>query len=341
MSSQVEKVFGKPLTDNHLQETAASPRRGFHATIVAVPEKLARQTHSRREARRILGLSERQLRSWEKQGLIPRLEVFGFPDLVALRTLEKLRQTRVPAARIRRAVSAIRQKLSQVENPLTELKLFSEGRRIVVLIEGQKMEPVSGQLLLDFDAEEMDRLLAFPSREAPRSAATREREAERCFQRGLELEQARAPFEEIMQAYQRAVEADPASVGALVNLGTVYYNLRDWAEAERCYERALAVEPTYALAHFNLGNLYDERGNAEQAVAHYERALNLNPCYGDAHYNLALLCQRQGLWMKAVRHWTAYLKLDPASSWALIARRELDKLRQAAVVSGSRPRAGR
>jgi hypothetical protein len=38
-----------------------------------------------------------------------------------------------------------------------------------------------------------------------------------------------------------------------------------------------------------------------------------------------------------VRHWKAYLKLDAASSWAAIARRELDKLRRATVVPGARP----
>ena len=40
--------------------------------------------------------------------------------------------------------------------------------------------------------------------------------------------------------------------------------------------------------------------------------------------------------MKAVRHWKAYLKIDGASSWAHIARRELQKLCRAAIVPGSR-----
>ena len=114
----------------------------------------------------------------------------------------------------------------------------------------------------------------------------------------------------------------------------MHYNRRDWAEAERCYRRALEVEPGYALAYFNLGNLCDERGDAEGAQTCYEKALTLNASYADAHYNLALLCQREGLVMKAVRHWKAYLKLDPSSSWAAIARQELEKLCQAALVRG-------
>jgi hypothetical protein len=49
-----------------------------------------------------------------------------------------------------------------------------------------------------------------------------------------------------------------------------------------------------------------------------------------------LLYQGSNQTMKAVRHWTAYLKLDPTSHWSTIARRELSKLRQEAVLPGSR-----
>ena len=42
--------------------------------------------------------------------------------------------------------------------------------------------------------------------------------------------------------------------------------------------------------------------------------------------------------MTAVRHWTEYLKLDPASHWSSIARRELAKLRAAALIPGARER---
>ncbi len=290
---------------------------------------------TRREVRRLLRLRENRLQSWERKGLMAPLAVYVWQDLLALRSLQALCRSRVPAKRIQQALAALRRKLAEVANPLRELRLVAEGRRVLVLVDGQRMEPVSGQLLLDFGAEQISRLLAFPECKAPpRPAAGRGREAEQWFQQGLELERAGATFEEIVQAYQRALELDPASVGALVNLGTVYFHRRDWPEAERCYQRALEAEPGYALAHFNLGNLYDEGGDLARARAHYEKALSLNSTYADTHYNLALLCQRDGLFMKAVHHWKAYLKLDPASSWAAIARQELEKLREAALIRG-------
>jgi tetratricopeptide (TPR) repeat protein len=195
------------------------------------------------------------------------------------------------------------------------------------------MEPVSGQLLLNFDQTELRRLLSFPGRNESDERARRQ-QADSWFQKGLELERAGGPVEEAISAYETAATLDPTSAGALVNLGTIYFNARTWSKSEHYYRTAIEVDPNYALAHFNLANLYDERGDYAQAMVHYETAVKLNPRYSDAHYNLALLYQGNGQVMEAVRHWKSYLKLDPGSAWSAIARRELDKLRKTTVLQG-------
>ncbi len=303
--------------------------------MLAVPPK---QGYTRKDVRRVLGISERQLRGWEKQELVPPLEQYAFSDLIALRSLQKLRQNRVPSARIRRAVSALREKLEGVADPLKELKIVCEGKEVAVLLEGQKMDAVSGQLLLDFDREELSSLLSFPGERetAGRNSAARQQEAEAWFEKGLDLEQTGAPVADVIAAYERALELDPRSAGALVNLGTIHYHMKKWKDAERCYRQALEIDNGYALAHFNLGNLFDELGDRQQALSHYQAALRANSSYADAHYNVALLYQGQGDLMRAVKHWKTYLKLDPTSTWASIAKRELDKLCKATVVQGSR-----
>ena len=294
------------------------------------------QAFSREEARRLLRISEKQLKSWEQQKLVAPTAIYGFRELLALRTLIRLRQNRVPPLRIRRAIQALTEKLSGVENPLTELKLYADGKRVRVEIDGRAMEAVSGQLLLDFDPAELSCLLEFRAKESPHAERNQRQSAERWFQRGLDLEQTGAPSEQVIEAYQKAVELDPNSAGALVNLGTIYFNAHQWKEAERYYTQAIEVDPDYALAHFDFANLCDERGDHALALEHYLTALRLSPSYADVHYNIALLYQSMNQPMKAVRHWSAYLKLDPSSSWATIARRELAKLREATVVKGSR-----
>jgi tetratricopeptide (TPR) repeat protein len=281
----------------------------------------------------MLGVSEQQLRSWERHGLIPGIATFSFSDLIALKTLQKLRENRIPPRKIGRALTALKKKLSHVEQPLSELKIFSDGRTIAVQIAGQKMEALTGQLLFNFDTAELGSLRSF----APKPSYDRgaERQAESYFQKGLALEETGAPIEQAIESYKRAVELNPSAAGALVNLGTIYYRQRNYTEAERHYQLAVEVDTNYPLAHYNLGNLFDEQGDLVRAEQHYTTALRLNPNYADAHFNLALLSERQGDFLKAVRHWKSYLRLDSTGTWANIARRQLEKLRDLALI---RPR---
>lgn len=292
---------------------------------------MPKQDYSREDVRRMLGISEQQLRGWERQNLVRDPEVFSFKDLIGLRTLIKLRENRISTQKIGLAVASLKRKIAGLEYPLSEVKFVPEGRRLSVQVAGQRLEPISGQILFDFETAERRDVKSFPA-EPPLNRASLEREAECWFQRGLELEERSAPIEETVAAYQKSVDLNPHAAGAWVNLGTIHYRMRRFREAERFYARAIEADPAYPLAHFNLGNLHDEEGRLDKAEDSYNRALRLNPQYADAHFNLALLCERRNEMLKAVHHWKTYLKLDPTSSWAAVARRQLQKLRDATVI---------
>jgi tetratricopeptide (TPR) repeat protein len=277
------------------------------------------EDYSRADVRRKFGLSEPKLKSWERQNLIAPAASYTFSDLLTIKTLIRLRENKIPVREIARALDSLRDKLREVKQPLAELRVVLDGKRITVHVAGQKMEAVSGQILFDFDAAEIGAVARFPERR--RNHALRVRESEAWFQKGLELEETGAPVEDAVDAYSKVLELNPGAAGALVNLGTIYYRLRKFIEAET----------EYALAEFNLGNLYDEQGRMDEAFEHYRRALALNPQYADAHFNLALLCERLGDQLKAVHHWKTYLKLDHSGQWAEIARRQLERLRQAVI----------
>src|SRR5437867_1957894 len=83
-------------------------------------------------------------------------------------------------------------------------------------------EPISGQILFDFDSAEAGGVRSFPA-EPPPDPAVRERQAEFWFQRGLALEESEAPVKEAIEAYRRAVDLNPHAAGAWVNLGTIHY----------------------------------------------------------------------------------------------------------------------
>ena len=290
---------------------------------------MPQEGYSRAEVRRQFGLSERQLKGWERDSLVPAAESYSFSDLIAVRAILELRAKGFRSRQIADAVASLRRKLDGVKHPLSELRILSDGKRIAVRVAGHKMEAVSGQILFDFDASELGSVKDFPPR---KRANNRLRESEAWFQKGLDLEETGAPMEAILEAYQKVVELNPDAAGALVNLGTIYYRQHKFKEAEDYYKRSITADPTYPLAEFNLGNLYDEQGKLAEAFDHYRRSLALNPHYADAQFNLALLCERTGDALKAVHHWKIYLKLDRTSQWAEIARRQLERLREATVI---------
>lgn len=305
-----------------------------------VAEPAPKRSYTREEVCRLLGIRPTVLEQWEANAFVAPAESYAFRDLVALKTLRQLRAKRFTAARIRQILDALRTRLGNIRDPLSELKIYTDGRRLSVQVDGRRMEPLSGQLLLDFDKAELSRLLQFPGNRAEQTlaqaVATREAEAARWFDRGVELEQTGAPPDVIVAAYRKALEADPEAPATHLNLGTVHFHLKQFAEAEQHYREAIRLRPAYAMAHYNLGSLCDEQGERERALACYLTALDLQPDHADSHYNVALLYQLQGDLMMALQHWRSYLKLDPTGFWAGIARRELQRLRQQTIVGGSK-----
>src|ERR1700730_12275795 len=92
------------------------------------------QRYTRREVGRILGLDASRLRYWERLQLVtPRARwgerFYNFGDLVALRTLQRLTDRRVPARRVRRAVKLFEE---QFESPLPlhQLRFLEQGRDV-------------------------------------------------------------------------------------------------------------------------------------------------------------------------------------------------------------------
>ena len=146
------------------------------------------------------------------------------------------------------------------------------------------------------------------------------------FRRAVEFEESPATIPLAMEIYQRILTIRPEHADALINLGTILYNLRQYEQAEQHYRQATLADPEYALAFFDLGNVLDEMQRLTEATAAYEKALALAPQYADAHFNLARAYERQGEQRRALRHWLAYVRLDPIGPWAKHAKEQTRKI---------------
>jgi Flp pilus assembly protein TadD len=95
-------------------------------------------------------------------------------------------------------------------------------------------------------------------------------------------------YDEAIAAHRKALEANPRSHEAWVNLGIVYRRKGEYAEAEKCYLKALEIEPNYAELHASLGALYVFRDDPQKAVRSLERAISLDRNLPVAHANMAI-----------------------------------------------------
>ena len=140
------------------------------------------------------------------------------------------------------------------------------------------------------------------------SMATDKANAELLFQRAVAADGC-GELEGALQLYYQALGYDQSLYKAWTNIGTMWFNRRDYVIAEKCYRNALNIDPEHAMSHFNLARTLEELGRKREAIAAYLRAIAAEPCYGDAHYNLAILYEREVReYRKAVKHWRLYLR---------------------------------
>lgn len=280
----------------------------------------AMDTFSTEDVQRILGLTAKQLEYWDRLRLVsPRKKSgdrsYDFRDLIGLRTVKQLVEEGVPANRLRRALTALREKLLHPQASLSELRVLSDGKDILVERGGARLEPLSGQFALNFETSELEQKVRVMARRGPN--------ADEWLATALEYEAEGETRAQAIEAYEEALCLDPNKVDALLNCGTLCYEEGNLKKAADYFSRALRVDPESALAHFNLGSVLEEVGRLEAARLHLRSAVRLDPNYPDAHYNLAFVCEKLGAYNEAQRHWQAYIGLDPTSPWSNYARKRL------------------
>jgi len=325
----IHVVFG-PGGGRVRELTADSAPRASAVTddvAVSTPREPVTDLFTRMEVSRLLGVSCARLSSLDRNGVVSPSgrrrgrRAYTFTDLIAMRTAQGLLERRVRLRDVTRAVAALRKSLPSVTRPLVELKIASDGKKVVVYTGDGAFEPVTGQMLLDLEVstlrDDVVRLLR------PSAGRERARTAYEFYLHASQLDEDPETMDQAEGLYGRALELDPWLSIAYTNLGNIRFRRHQVTEAERLYRKALSIDPRQPEAQYNLGYVMLERGEAHLAVPLFRGAIDSDPKFSDAYFNLAMAFEQLGEPAKARPYWRSYIDLEPEGTWTEIARRHL------------------
>ena len=259
------------------------------------------------EVANILNLPDRRIRSFVRAGFLAPAKSkaglqFTFRDLLFLKTAKSLLASRVPANRILRILSSLKRQLPD-EQHLSSLKIYADGRRVVVWDGKAQWQPDSGQFLFNFDARSVMRTVNLPEPKTPKAILN----ARYWFNLGIEFEKTSMP--EAQRAYGRALELDPTMSDAHLNLGKLYHDAGKLEKSEAHYRAAVKYAPDDPAPYFNLGVLLEDLQQPSEAAKYYQEALERDSAFADAHYNLGLVLESLGKKKEAFAHLRTARKL--------------------------------
>ncbi|MCE0524152.1 MAG: tetratricopeptide repeat protein [Methylacidiphilales bacterium] len=119
-------------------------------------------------------------------------------------------------------------------------------------------------------------------------------------------------FNKAAEAFEEAIRLQPGNAKAHANLGAIYDNWGQSAEARAEDDTAIKLNPNLDTSYYNLGNLDVEEKNLDQAVTEYQMAEKLYPGYAATHNNLGGALYQLGRLDEAEKEIRTALEIDPS-----------------------------
>lgn len=140
--------------------------------------------------------------------------------------------------------------------------------------------------------------------------------AEPWFAQGVKSQQAHR-LQDALQAYRKAIEADPAYFDAQYNLGLAAYAANNLSLSLASYENALAIHPESEDARYNFALALKQANYPVDAAHELEKLLAATPTDGRAQLALGnLYAQQLHEPAKARAHYQKLLEIDPRNAQA-------------------------
>lgn len=113
------------------------------------------------------------------------------------------------------------------------------------------------------------------------------------------------------EEYKRIIAEDPKNYEALVGLGNLYFDNKQYQEAVDYYRKALKINPNEPNVRTDMAICYFYLGLNDLAASELEKVISQYPDHAKAHYNLGIVYKRMGRLREAVKQFDEFLQLVP------------------------------
>lgn len=116
---------------------------------------------------------------------------------------------------------------------------------------------------------------------------------------------------------QSCVQTDPRNLQCLLDLGSLYYQAKQWPQAQSAYQAAVLIDPHDPAVLLKLAGTFIFQNNFKDAVPTLQQAAALKPDSPEIHLLLGLSLSKitPAQNTQAIAEWRKVVELDPNGSW--------------------------
>ena len=117
-------------------------------------------------------------------------------------------------------------------------------------------------------------------------------------------------LQKAIESYESALRIDNVNNQVRLNLAILYYNNKQYKQAEIAYLETIKQEPDYGPVYYSLALLYAELNNVDNAIVQLKKAIKIMPKNIRVYYNLGLLFHKKQDYKNAEITFSKGLKVD-------------------------------
>ena len=114
-----------------------------------------------------------------------------------------------------------------------------------------------------------------------------------------------------IEAFTKAIEADPEHANAYNNRGAVWYAKKEWDKAIADYTRAIEIDPGSAAFYINRGAVWFKQGHYKKTISDYNKAIDIDPGSADAFNNRGMTWYFLAQYDRAVADYSKAIGINP------------------------------